>query len=125
MLMTLNRDHVVVSLSGLSIQFRKGVPTHVPPKVVKEVLAVGGEIVETDERVKQETMGELQADDLLAQTRSPTIEAAVRRMLARNQRGDFTAGGRPNLNVLSRECGLYVDAAELEPIWEKVKAELQ
>mgnify|MGYP001576056298 CR=1 FL=1 len=37
---------------------------------------------------------------------------------------DFTAAGRPNLNVLSRETNLNVTAAELDLVWEKAKAEV-
>lgn len=125
MMMQLNRDHIVVSKSGPSIQFKKGVPTHVPPRLVPEVLAVGGESVETDKDAEKAALAEINAAKSLLDERAPKVEAAVKALLARNQRGDFTAGGRPNLNVLFKESGLTVDAEELDPIWNKVKAEIQ
>ena len=38
---TLNRDRVHASVLGLSVEFKKGVPTHVPPELYAEVQAVG------------------------------------------------------------------------------------
>ena len=38
---TLNRDRVHASVLGLSVEFRKGVPTHVPPELYAEVQAIG------------------------------------------------------------------------------------
>lgn len=125
MMMQLNREHVLVSKSGLSIQFLKNTPTHVPPRVIREAIALGAEAAEEDKSVVTKAMAELDAAKDEAAARAPTIEAAVRKLLERNQRGDFTAGGRPNMNVLFRETGLQVAPEELEPIWVKVKAEIQ
>ena len=36
---TLNRDRVHASVLGLSVEFKKGVPTHVPPELYAEVQA--------------------------------------------------------------------------------------
>ena len=38
---TLNRDRVHASVLGLSVEFKKGVPTHVPPELYAEVQAFG------------------------------------------------------------------------------------
>jgi hypothetical protein len=37
----LNRDRTVVSTLGHSVEFKKGVPTYVPPVLYAEVSAVG------------------------------------------------------------------------------------
>lgn len=125
MMMQLNRDYVLVSKSGNSIQFLKGVPAHVPPRLVPEVLAVGGESVETDKEAEKAALAEINAAKNLLDERAPKIEAAVRMLTTRNGRGDFTAAGRPNLKVLFQETGLEITAEELDPIWAKVKADLE
>lgn len=48
---TLNRDRVHASVLGLSVEFKKGVPTHVPPELYAEVQAIGA--VPEDEIVEE------------------------------------------------------------------------
>ena len=50
---TLNRTRTLASLVGVSIEFVKDVPTHVPPEMYAEVMAAGATPVEeiTDELV--------------------------------------------------------------------------
>jgi len=124
MKMTLNRDLTHVSLIGRSVAFKAGVPTHVPPKMVKEVLQIGGVIADEDEAEVTRTMAQINKDEADAASRAPAIKAAVKQLVERNQRGDFTAGGRPNLNVLAKLTGFTVAAQEMEPLWNEVVAEM-
>lgn len=124
MKMSLNRNLVHYSLCGRSVRFEKDKPTFVPPHMIKEIVALGG-VVADDPAVVEETMKALDKEKADAENRVPTISEAVKQLVARNQRGDFTAGGRPNLNVLSKMCGFTVTAQEMEPIWNSVVASLE
>jgi hypothetical protein len=124
MQMQLNRDHVHVSKRGISIRFAKDVPTFVPPYLVTEVVGLGGTVSETDQSTVDAEMKVVKQAETDAEGRSPAIEAAIRTMIERNQRGDFTAGGKPNLNVLSKMVGYTVNADELDAPWRKVRAEI-
>ena len=125
MLMTLNRDHVHVSKIGTSIEFKADKPTHVPPKLVPEIIGLGGQVAEKDQAAVDAEMKVVKELELAAAGRAPAIEAAIRKLVERNKRGDFTAGGTPNLNVLSKVSGLEVTQEELDPIWRAVKETLQ
>lgn len=125
MMMQLNRDFVLVSKSGHSIAFLKDTPAHVPPRVVPEAIAAGAASVEKDKALELATLAEIKAAEIERDERAPKIESTIKMLLARNQRGDFTAGGRPNLAVLMKETGLAVTADELDPLWNKIKAEIQ
>jgi len=121
MKMKLNRDHLHVSLTGLSVLFKADVPTFVPPRLVKEVIALGGVAADEDKAAEAIALAEIDRAKVEMDARRPAIVAAVEKMLERNQRGDFTAGARPNINVLNKETGLMVTTQELEPIWNEVK----
>lgn len=115
---TLNRNKVVTSLSGHSIRFEKGVPTHVPRDMHRDVLAIGA--------VASEDIGE--GDDLPKRGEEPTgderslvVQKAMREMLARAKRGDFSANNIPNIKQLSLLVGFQVDARERDTEWEAVQ----
>lgn len=125
MKMTLNRDYVLHHDSGLSIRFSKGEVTYVPPRMVADAVALGAEAVADDAAAVEQTMKEVAAAREEKAGRAEKIEEAVRKMVARNQRGDMTAAGRPNLNVLFQMTELRVTSEELEPIWSKVVKDLE
>ena len=56
-------------------------------------------------------------------TTAPITEA-IKTMIERNQRGDFTGQGKPNLRILMNLTNLEITPEELGPIWDKIKAEL-
>ena len=124
MMMQLNRDHVHVSNYGISIAFTAGVPAYVPARLVPDIVGLGGTVSETDQGVVDAEMKVVEAAKIAAEGRVPAIEAAIKTMVARNLRGDFTGGGKPNLNTLSRLLGFTINADELEAPWRKVKAEI-
>ena len=125
MKMKLNRDHVLRHTSGLSIKFVKGEPVYVPPRMVADAIALGAEASADDAEGAAKVMQEVEAAKNEKANRAGIIEDAVRKMLARNQRGDFTAGGRPNLNVLFQLTDLRVTQEELEPIWANVAKDIE
>ena len=124
MKMQMGQDYSFVARCGLSWNFKTGEPQEIPTKLVREVMAAGCYLVE-DKEVAEKEMALVNAEKQELNERVPKIEAAIRKMVERNRRGDFTAGGRPNLNTLYRETELEVDSAELEPIWNRVRKEFE
>jgi hypothetical protein len=126
MKMQLNRDYVHVHASGISVAFQKDVPVYVPPRLVQDIIGIGGVAVDAAGRgTEAEAYANIERTRTEADEREPKIEAGIQALLARNQRGDFTAGGKPNRNVLMSVTGLDVSEKELEPLWEKAKKALQ
>jgi hypothetical protein len=117
----LNRTYTHRSLHGHIVNFVKGQPVYVPPILEKEVTAFGAEPV-AGEKVKM-----LEDDVVLPVApegvdREQQLLAAFTQLEARNQRGDFTAQGRPNTKVLKELVGFEVETRERDKIWETFMA---
>lgn len=123
--MVLNRTEVFVSNLGLSYDFQEGVPTEVSPKVVKEALRFGATIDKTDVTAVAVNDKIVAKEAAEAAEREPKIREAIKTLLKRNMSGDFTAGGKPNLNQVMKLAKLSVTTDEVEPIWKQISAELQ
>lgn len=113
----LNRNLTVRSTSGYTVVFEKGVPTHVPPVMIQEVLAIGAERLDaaqdshhTEPVVKQEPIGE---------EREAEILSAIELVVEKNEPRDFTATGMPTVKVISTIVGFAVDKKELSDVWGK------
>ncbi len=115
---TLARDRVYASVLGLSIEFKKGVPTHVPPELYAEVQAIGAvpEDELTDEKPAIKTN---EPSD--PHKRKEDIFAAFEMLALRNERGDFTAGGSPRDQVLESILGWKLGAKERDALWTEFK----
>lgn len=113
------RDRTISSVLGHSIEFKKGVPTHVPPALIAEVLAAGG--VTKDELPEDESKKTIEPTDPLE--RSGLIQEAIKVVVERARRDDFTATGAPNPKVLSAELGWPVNAKERDAEWGRFQAE--
>lgn len=118
------------STTGRSIQFDKGVPTHVPREMHGEVMARGifpcdehGKILEkaiTDPQEKP--AGKMAPED--PEERALQVLEAIKLLVERNSPQDFTGGGVPRDDVLTSLLGYRVDAREIRTIWAKFKPEL-
>ena len=115
---TMARNRTVVSKCGRSIEFVKGAPTHVPPMMYDDVLAAGG-VPETE--LPDPDEGSTRPPDT-PEAREPLILAAIKEMVERAQREDFTAAGAPHLKVLSQKVGFTVDSRERDAAWTKFQA---
>lgn len=113
---TMNRDKVVRTLSGHSIEFKKGEPTHVPVSAYKDALAAGGEAQEDipdDEEVAEKEPAD-------PKKRRQLIVDSLTAMKTEGKRDDFTASGTPNLTALNTRLGFRIDAAERDDVWGEV-----
>ena len=110
----LHRNYTLVTLTGRSIEFIKGKPTHVPPDCVKAAVGIGAVPADGSDPNIQ-----LEGDEVL--TRAPTdpqerlekIIEVVRNLVIRNERDDFTAAGIPSPKVVSRILGWKADLREV------------
>ena len=115
---TLNRDRVHASVLGLSVEFKKGVATHVPPELYAEVQAIGAvpedEIVDEKAAIKTNEPSD-------PNKRKEDVFAAFEMLALRNERGDFTAGGSPRDQVLESMLGWKLSAKERDVLWTEFK----
>ena len=120
MMFTLNRDRVVPTMAGRSIEFKKNVPTHVPPQCHAEVIAACA----IPESEIEEPKGLLPVAPAGTE-RLNAIKAALQAVAARGQREDFTASGAPHLGVLAGILGFAIDQRERDAVWtEMLNAEV-
>jgi hypothetical protein len=109
------RDRVVASVYGHVIQFKKGEPTHVPPEMYREVVAVGG--VPEEELDLDKPKGDGPQEPVDPVERKKAIMGAFEALVLRGKREDFTAGGQPHRKALTRELGWQVMDKERDPLW--------
>ena len=114
-----NRARTVSSKYGHVIFFDKGVPTHVPPEMYQEVLAVGGapeEDIDLDPPKPDDA--EEPTDPV---SRRAAMYAAFEALSLRGKREDFTAGGQPHPKALAKELGWQVSNKERDLMWVDFK----
>lgn len=114
---TLHRDYVLRSTKGHSMRFTKGENTWVPPECVPEAVAIGA--VPIDGPV--DVIGEEAAPQtyMTPQEREAKIFAAFDTMVARDERGDFTASNVPHCKRLISMVGFDVSNTERDEAWQK------
>lgn len=122
---TLNRNHVLVTLDGISYQFKKGEPTMIQKRHVGLALGIGAEAhgAEAKEDAKEaEAIAERERADNV--DRLDKVIAAVRILADRQADGDFTAGGEPKLKRVTAIVGEPVSLEEVKVAFEQVKREM-
>lgn len=116
-----HRNRTVSSVFGHVIGFEKGVPTHVPPEAIKEVIAAGG--IPEDEVDPSELVDPKPAPAVVEpvdpREREKALFTAFEKLTLENKRGSFTAGGTPHMKALTAALGWEVPAAERDEAWAK------
>jgi hypothetical protein len=125
-LLVLNRNFTLNTNKGHSIAFVKGEPTHVPPAIYQDALAIGAIPPDGAEPTVQEVVKTDNAPGDPAE-RAPLILAAIEKLVAENARDNFTAAGSPSVEAVSKVVGFKVQSKEIAPVWqtyhEKVAAD--
>ena len=116
-LLVLNRNYVLTTTKGHSVAFEKGKPTHVPPTIYQEALAIGaippdGEEPQVEDVVKTDNAPGDPAE------RAPLILAAIEKLVAENARDNFTAAGSPTVDAVSKLVGFKVQSKEVASVWQ-------
>jgi hypothetical protein len=117
-MLVLNRNYTLTTTKGHSVAFVKGQPTHVPPAIYKEALAIGamppdGEEPMIEEDVRTDNAPSDPAD------RAVLILAAIEKLVAENARDNFTAAGSPTVGAVSGLVGFRVQAKEVATVWQQ------
>lgn len=116
--LVLNRDHVLATTKGHMIAFKKGEPTHVPAAVYQDAIAIGAQPEDGSDPNVLEDKKDSKAPADPAE-RNPLILAAIEKIVAGNERKDFTAAGSPTVKAVEREVGFDVDAREVATVWQE------
>lgn len=115
---TLNRTHTLRTTSGI-VSFTKGVPTHVPPHMVRDAVNIGAEPADGQrpEMLEPEFVDTTpQGDD-----RDEAIYEAFKTLVAKNESNDFTGQGVPTVKAVEREAKFDVERGEVNALWAKFK----
>ena len=110
---TLNRNHILSSTSGHSIEFIKGELTHVPPGMYAEVMAIGA-LPEENLSEPTETASREPADPIARKT---AIFAGFEQMVLAKKRDAFTGTGVPHAKALTAQIGFAIDNKERDTLW--------
>ena len=116
-LLVLNRNYVLTSTKGHSVAFEKGKPTHVPPAIYQEALGIGA-MPPDGEAPQVEDDGKKSAAPSDPAERGPLILAAIEKLVAANERDDFTAAGSPAVDAVTKLVGFKVQAKEVATVWQ-------
>lgn len=109
----LHRTKTVSSTMGHTIEFVKGVPTHVPKEMWPAVTAVGA--VPEDE-LPEDAIAK--KDEVLdPQDRKAMIFAAFEQIVTKGDRDAFTGNGSPHAKIVSEIVNFTVDAKERDAAW--------
>ena len=115
----LNRNKTVSSTRGHTITFIKDEPVHVPDDMHTDVMAIGAvpvdELPDTEAKLPSEPQGA---------EREKAIIDAMRQLVLRNKREDFTASGLPDARALKDILGFGIHHKERDAVWIKVQAEM-
>lgn len=113
----LNRDLSLASTSGHCVDFKKDVPTFVPPPMWTEVQALGAEPTEDIPEELKPPVSKAPTDPA---ERESAIREAIEALALRNNRDDFGAGGKVHPKVLSDFVGWSVSAKERDTVLSKI-----
>lgn len=115
---TLNRDLTIASVSGHSIAFAKGKPTHVPKSMHHEVLAAGAIATDVD-KIEFDDQKQLTVESPEDPTeRAELIRQVLADIKARDVREEFTANGTPRMKTVQIALGFEVLASEIADQWK-------
>jgi hypothetical protein len=112
---TMPVDKIVPTNKGHTIEFVKGVPTHVPKECWRDVQAAGA-VPEDQEAAQAKPSAKVAVVDDPVERRE-RIFAGFTAMVEANRRGDFGASGAPSQAALEKVVGFEVDSKERDELW--------
>jgi hypothetical protein len=112
---TMAADKTVATKLGHSIEFKKGVATHVPKDCWRDVQAAGAvpeDATQVVEPVKTAAEQVVDADE-----RKAAIFVAFEALVEANKREDFTAAGIPKTSSVAALTEFEIDSKERDALW--------
>lgn len=116
------RNYTLATTKGHVIRFYKGIAKAIPGTILEDAMAVG--IMPTDEKYLPGAETQSILGDVARGTeRVRQIREVVEALVARNERGDFSASGLPSLVVVSDALGYKIEQSELSRVWASIREE--
>jgi len=113
-----NRELVVVSkVAGRSVRFEKGVPTHVPQRMWREVQAQGA--VPVEEIIEEAVVTPPQPDE--PEERKEIAFQAFDTLMKANDREAFSGAGAPTITAVEKLTNLKLSAKERDVFWDEFR----
>lgn len=110
---TMPQNKTVATKLGHTIEFKAGVPTHVPKECYRAVQAEGA--VPEDKIVDAAVPSKKVVED--AQDRRIAVFKAFEQLVEKNKRGDFSANGMPKTQAIEKLTDFDIDAKERDALW--------
>lgn len=117
----LNRNFVLRSMTGHSVNFVKNVPTFVPAIIEREARGIGAERVDgaNPDMLDPETP---EVAPLSHDERAEQIRTAFALLVERNDSKDFTGAGVPSVKAVEKLVDFDVDRNEVVTLWQAYRA---
>ena len=117
----LNRNFVLRSMTGHSVNFVKNVPTFVPALIEREARGIGAERVDgaNPDMLDPESP---EVAPLSHDERAEQIRTAFALLTERNDSKDFTGAGVPTLKAVEKLVEFDVDRNEVVALWQAYRA---
>lgn len=117
----LNRNFVLRSMTGHSVNFVKNVPTFVPALIEREARGIGAERVDGAnlDMLDPETP---EVAPLSHDERAEQIRTAFALLTERNDSKDFTGAGVPSVKAVEKLVDFDVDRNEVVTLWQAYRA---
>ena len=117
----LNRNFVLRSMTGHSVNFVKNVPTFVPALIEREARGIGAERVDgaNPDMLDPENP---EVAPLSHDERAEQIRTAFALLTERNDSKDFTGAGVPSVKAVEKLVDFDVDRNEVVALWQAYRA---
>ena len=117
----LNRNYVLRSMTGHSVNFVKNVPTFVPALIEREARGIGAERVDgaNPDMLDPESP---EVAPLSHDERAEQIRTAFALLTERNDSKDFTGAGVPSVKAVEKLVDFDVDRNEVVALWQAYRA---
>ena len=117
----LNRNFVLRSMTGHSVNFVKNVPTFVPVLIEREARGIGAERVDgaNPDMLDPESP---EVAPLSHDERAEQIRTAFALLTERNDSKDFTGAGVPSVKAVEKLVDFDVDRNEVVALWQAYRA---
>ena len=117
----LNRNFVLRSMTGHSVNFVKNVPTFVPALIEREARGIGAERVDgaNPDMLDPESP---EVAPLSHDERAEQIRTAFALLTERNDSKDFTGAGVPSVKAVEKLVDFDVDRNEVAALWQAYRA---
>lgn len=118
----LNRNFVLRSMTGHSVNFVKNVPTFVPALIEREARGIGAERVDgaNPDMLDPESP---EVAPLSHDERAEQIRTAFALLIERNDSKDFTGAGVPSVKAVEKLVDFDVDRNEVVSLWQAYRTD--